>query len=50
MTAKIQVENVIENEDGSATVMINFDAEALQMLIERGFKSLLEEAMNRESE
>ena len=48
MTVKIQVEEIIEHEDGSATVMINCDAESLQMLIERGFKSLLKEAMNEE--
>ena len=46
MTAKIQVEDIIEHEDGSATVVLICDDEARRMLIEEGVKSLLEKALS----
>ena len=38
---KLVIEVVKENEDGSAGAMVNFDKEALEMLVEEGVISIL---------
>ena len=48
MTVKIEVENIIEHEDGSATVVLNYNADAHHMLVQEGFKSLLEKAVSED--
>jgi hypothetical protein len=37
----IQVKNFKENEDGTADVEVNFDKEALEVLVQWGFVAIL---------
>lgn len=46
---KLEVEVIEENEDGSADATINFDKEALALLIQWGMVAMLKEAINNES-
>lgn len=45
---KLEVEVVKENEDGSADGTINFDREALALLIQWGMIAMLKEAVNND--
>ena len=47
MTGMIDVKEVIEHEDGSATVVFECDDEARQALISEGLLSLLEKAVDK---
>ena len=38
---KIQVIDVIENKDGSADLVFNYDKEALQFLVQEGINAVL---------
>ena len=40
---KIKVLEIIENNDGSANLIIDIDSETQRLLIEKGFVTLLEE-------
>jgi len=40
---KIKVLEIIENNDGSANLIIDIDSEVQRLLIEKGFVTLLEE-------
>ena len=44
----IEVENIIEHDDGSATVVINTTKEATRFLVDLGFRTLLERALDAE--
>ena len=37
----VEVLNIIENEDGSANVELDLDAEAVKLLMQEGFISIL---------
>lgn len=37
----VEVLNIIENEDGSANVELDLDAEAVKLLVQEGFISIL---------
>ena len=45
---KLEVEVIEENEDGSADATINFDKEALALLIQWGMVAMLKEAVNND--
>ena len=45
---KLEVEVIEENEDGSADATINFDREALALLIQWGMVAMLKEAVNND--
>ena len=45
---KLEVEVIEENEDGSADATINFDREALALLIQWGLVAMLKEAVNND--
>ena len=47
MTGTIEVEKVIEHEDGSATVIFECDDDTRQMLVGEGLKALLEKAVDK---
>ena len=44
---KIKVLEIIENNDGSANLIIDIDSETQRLLIEKGFVTLLEEMIER---
>jgi hypothetical protein len=44
----LEVEVIKENEDGSADATINFDREALALLIQWGMVAMLKEAVNND--
>jgi len=48
MIAMIQVEEYIENEDGSATITFDCDVKTRELLTGLGLVSLLEKAVNKE--
>lgn len=48
MVGKIEVQNYIEHDDGSATVTFECDAAAKEALINEGLISLLEKAVSAE--
>ena len=48
MVGQITVEMVEEHEDGSATVVFEFDDVAKKALINEGLKSLLEKSLSKE--
>ena len=45
---KLEIEVIEENEDGSADATINFDKEALALLIQWGMIAILQEAVKNE--
>jgi len=45
---KLEIEVIEENEDGSAEATINFDREALALLIQWGMVAMLKEAVNND--
>lgn len=45
---KLEVEVIEENEDGSADATINFDKEALALLVQWGMIAMLQEAVKNE--
>jgi hypothetical protein len=45
---KIEIEVIEENEDGSADATINFDKEALALLIQWGLVAMLKESVNND--
>lgn len=47
MTAKIVIKEVVEHEDGSATVIFECDDDTRQMLMGEGLKSLVEKAVDK---
>ena len=47
MVGKIVIEELIEHEDGSATVTFECDEDARQALISEGLLSLLEKAVDK---
>ena len=47
MVGKIDIKDVVEHEDGSATVVFECDDEARQALISEGLLSLLEKAVDK---
>lgn len=42
---QISVENIVENDDGSATCQIHANAHGFQLLVQLGFNQMLREAM-----
>lgn len=46
MTRLIQVEDFIENEDGSATIVVNLDHDTLLVFARKGLLAALVEAAN----
>jgi ribosome biogenesis SPOUT family RNA methylase Rps3 len=50
MVGKIDIQEVTEHEDGSATVVFDCDDEARKALINEGLISLLEKAVSKENE
>jgi hypothetical protein len=46
----IAVSNLVEHEDGSATMTIDTTPEATRLLVEMGLISLLEKAIDKENE
>ena len=46
----LEINEIIENEDGSATVSINLDAETLRILLNKAFNDILLDAVNKEKE
>ena len=50
MVGKIVIEELIEHEDGSATIVFECDDEAKKALINEGFISLIEKAVDRHNE
>ena len=46
---KLEIEVIKENEDGSADATINFDKEALALLIQYGMIAMLKESVNNGS-
>jgi hypothetical protein len=47
MTGMIDIKDVVEHEDGSATVVFECNDEARQALISEGLLSLLEKAVDK---
>ena len=47
MVGKIDIQNVVEHEDGSATITFECDDEAKIALMNEGFISLLEKAVSK---
>ena len=45
---KLEIEVIEENEDGSADATINFDKEALALLVQWGLVAMLKEAVNND--
>ena len=50
MTAKIEIQKVVEHDDGSATVIFDCDEEARDALISIGLVSLIEKAVTEHKE
>jgi len=50
MTGIIDVQEVIEHEDGSATIVFDCNDEAKKALINEGLLSLLEKAIDKHNE
>jgi len=50
MVGKIDIQNLVEHEDGSATVTFECDDEAKKALINEGLISLLEKAISEHHE
>ena len=50
MVGKIDIQEVTEHEDGSATVVFDCDDEAKKALINEGLLSLLEKAIDKHNE
>jgi len=50
MTGMIDIKEVVEHEDGSATVVFECNDEARQALISEGLLSLLEKAVDKHNE
>ena len=50
MVGKIDIQKVVEHEDGSATIVFECDDEAKKALINEGFISLIEKAVDRHNE
>lgn len=50
MTAKIEIQKVVEHDDGSATVIFDCDEEARDALISIGLISLIEKAVTEHKE
>ena len=46
----IQVEVVNENEDGSTDVVVNFDKEGMEVLVEAGILSILKQYIDKKKE
>jgi hypothetical protein len=42
----LNVENMVENEDGSATMQLDLSAEEVQLLIEHAIQDLLKKAVS----
>ncbi len=50
MVGKIEVQKVVEHENGSATVVFDCDDEATKALISEGLLSLLTKAVDKHNE
>lgn len=50
MVGKIDIQKLVEHEDGSATIVFECDDEAKKALINEGFISLIEKAVDRHNE
>ena len=50
MSGLIEVTELIEHEDGSATMKIDTEPEATRLLLEIGFRALLEKAIDAEND
>lgn len=50
MTGKIDIQKIVEHEDGSATVVFVCNEEAKQALISEGLLSLLEKAVDKHND
>jgi hypothetical protein len=50
VVGKIDIQKVVEHEDGSATIVFECDDEAKKALINEGFISLIEKAIDRYNE
>jgi hypothetical protein len=50
VTAKIEIQKVVEHDDGSATVIFDCDEEARDALISIGLISLIEKAVTEHKE
>jgi ribosome biogenesis SPOUT family RNA methylase Rps3 len=50
MVGKIEVQEVTEHEDGSATVVFDCDDESKKALINEGLLSLLTKAVDKDNE
>jgi len=46
---KLEIEVIKEYKDGSADATINFDSEALELLVQWGMIAMLKEAVKNES-
>lgn len=44
---QIEVENIVENDDGSATCQIRANNHGFRLLVELGFKSMLMQALDK---
>lgn len=50
MSGLIEVTELIEHEDGSATIKIDTEPEATRLLLEIGFRTLLKKAIDAEND
>ena len=50
MSGLIEVTELIEHEDGSATMKIDTEPEATRLLLEIGFRTLLKKAIDAEND
>jgi ribosome biogenesis SPOUT family RNA methylase Rps3 len=50
VTAKIEIQDYIENEDGSARIVFDCDDEARKSLIAEGLISIIEKAVSEHEE
>ena len=46
---EIKIDDIKENEDGSADVAVHFDKEGLQLIIQWGMVAMLKEAIKNET-
>ena len=46
---KIEIEEIEENEDGSADATVKFDKEGLKLLVQWGMVAMLKESVKNES-
>ena len=50
MVGKIDIKDVVEHEDGSATIVFDCDEKVRNALISEGFISMIEKAIKKEEE